>query len=63
MPQPHNLDETEGTVVQRQCPECGLRMFLKCIEQSPQGKYEELTFECSTCLYSETVTRQITPSA
>ena len=58
MPQPHNFDPTEPPAGQRRCPNCGLPMLLSSIEPSEQDGHDERTFECSKCVYAETVVVQ-----
>ena len=58
MPQPHNFNPTEPPPG-KQCPLCGLPMFLSLIEPSDAIDHDERTFECSTCAYAETIATKI----
>lgn len=54
MPQPHNFDPTQ-LAGHRECPVCGLPMFLSLIEPTDQAGQDDRTFECPNCAFVETV--------
>jgi hypothetical protein len=56
MPQPHSFDPLRPPIGLRRCPKCGVRMFLSCLEPTDQAGQDQLTFECTTCAYTETTT-------
>jgi hypothetical protein len=56
MPQPHKFAPPVAPVGQRRCPKCGLIMLLSTIEPSDEEGCDERTFECTQCVYAETVT-------
>ncbi len=55
MPLPQKFDPANPPLGQRRCPKCGLPLFLSCIEPSDQDDHDQRTFECSKCVYAETV--------
>jgi hypothetical protein len=55
MPRPHNFKPTPPPLAQRLCPKCGQPMLFAQIELNEQIDDDQLTFECWTCSYSETV--------
>jgi hypothetical protein len=54
MPQPLRPDRTEPPIGLRRCPNCGVPMFLACIQPTDKTGYDERTFECTQCDYAET---------
>ena len=57
MPQPNRFDPSPlPPITTRRCPSCELQLFLSRITPTERDGYEERTYECSMCVYEETVT-------
>ena len=54
MPQPHSFDPPKEFPTLRDCPRCGVPMWLAVIEPMEKEGHDRRIFECLTCYHVET---------
>jgi hypothetical protein len=55
MPFPRRVISKKPPIGERRCPACGIPLLLAAVEPTDQADHDERTFECSGCVYAETV--------